>query len=291
MLIAALALLVATQQVADVPGHGRVPEGIQNGLHGPWFAIVTLVLLRLMTRFVAGARALAATAAAAIVLSVGTEALQTFTGGDPETLDVASDLVGGSAALAFMHWRQSRPALAIVVALALLTLSFGRAWLAFAVQLHRNAIFPSLVSYAAPWVGGVLESDSAVAVVQAPHDFMGESGLVLQVDLRDATWPGVGIVEPVPDWSRFDVLAVDVFVPAASASLDVTVSIRLRYADVDHVYQTWKLSPGPHRLVFHYRDRFDPERVEVTRVVVYSSRPYANRRLYIGRIALEATAH
>jgi len=80
-------------------------------------------------------------------------------------------------------------------------------------------------------------------------------------------------------------------VPPESAPIEINISIRLRNAAVDHVYRTWKLNAGAHRLVFRYRNRFDPQQVEVTRVGVYASRPYAGRRIFYGRIALETAAN
>ena len=249
---------------------------------------MTFVLHKLVASYLDGARALAATVFIAVGLSSGSEALQALTGGDPEALDVVSDLVGGSAALALVYAKStSAPRLMRTVALALLVLSFGRGWLALAVQSHRDAIFPLLVSYTTPRYGGVLSSNSTIAVVPAPADFTNESSAVLQVDLSDAAWPGIGIIEPVPSWRGYDQLAIDVLVPAESAPLEINASVRLHNAGVDHVYRSWKLGAGAHRLVFRYRNRFDPEVVDVTRVGIYASRPYAGRRVYFGRIALE----
>ena len=45
-----LLALVAAQQFLEVPGGGRLARGLENALHGPWFALVTWVLQLMFVR-------------------------------------------------------------------------------------------------------------------------------------------------------------------------------------------------------------------------------------------------
>jgi hypothetical protein len=288
----ALTILVAAQQFGDIPGAGRVAFGLQDALHGPWFALITWIVYGL-TRSWLGTRAtLWSTVATVVALAIGTESLQLLTGGDAQWSDVGSDLLGAGAALALIAGRaRTLPrVLAWFLALALITVSLTPLLTAVSVQMHRNAIFPDLVRFGAPAQRNLVDLNGPAWVVAPPPGWNRPGGPVLEVELADVTWPGFTLVEPVPDWRNFETLAVEIFVPDASAPLKVNVAIRLKGAPVDQVYRTFVLPAGPHALRIRLRDLFDPAACEVTHVVINSTREFAGRRLYVGRIALEGQA-
>ncbi|NJN50453.1 MAG: hypothetical protein HC809_00305 [Gammaproteobacteria bacterium] len=209
--------LVLVQQFAGIAGEGRVLAGLHNAAHGPWFATLTYFVHAVVRPRLTARMALAVTGLLAVLIAVGTEALQHFTGGDAQWLDVGFDLLGSAAALTFIAGQRALAAL-------ILTVSLAPAAVALTVQAHRNAQFPSLISFAAPWQGGLLETNSAIALVNTPAQWAGVEDAVLMVTFADTTWPGVTLPEPVPDWSGYRVLEVELFAPAPLA---LTVSVRL----------------------------------------------------------------
>jgi len=285
-----LIALVLLQQVGVVPGHGRVAAGLQNALHGPWFAAVTWLIHRLCSRRLASSRALIVTAVAALVFALGTEAAQFGGPRQPEWLDVGFDLLGAAAALTVLCGRAFalRRSRVWTPALLLMFIATSPFWVAAAIQMHRDAIFPRLVDIAAPWQGGLLEREADVRIVERPPQWHDVPARVLEVRLTDTEWPGIHLPEPVPDWRGFDALEVDVFVIEGAEALPLSVSIRLRGAPTDHVYRTISLTPGAHRLHLRLRELFDPECAEVTRVVVYSTRSHAGRVFLLGDVRLVA---
>ena len=283
----ALVALILLQQVTIVPMHGRLASGVSNGVHGLWFAAVTAVVYALVrTRMPAG-RALGVTAVVGIALALATEAVQIGTERAAQWQDVVFDLCGGASILLVLAARMGRVprGRAYAGAAVLLAITFLPAVAAATVQLHRNAIFPVLVDFSAWGFGGLLTSDSTLRVVPGEG-----GGAALEILLADDTWPGIHLDEPVSDWRAYDTLAVDVFVPAASAPLELHVSIRLRGGETDHVYRTFVLPAGASALRLPLRELFDPDANEVSAVVIYSRRPFAGRRLELRRVALERDA-
>jgi hypothetical protein len=280
-LVAALLLLVV-QQFAVVPGSGRLTAGLQNALHGPWFALVTFVCYAILRALRGAANTLLLAGLTAVALALATEAVQVLTGGDAEWLDVGLDLLGAAAALLVLAARErrlpSRPAYG--GAALLLLISLTPATFAIAVTWHRQAILPDLVDFSAPRFGGLLVSTSPLRVVDTPVRS-------LEITLADEDWPGVYLREPIPDWSGYEALVVDVSVPDDAAPLPLHVSIRLRSGEGDHVFRSFVLAAGPARLRLPLRELFDPGARSVAAVVVYSTREAAGRRFTIARIHLE----
>lgn len=266
--IVAVVALVVFQQFAGISGGGRVAAGLQNAAHGPWFAVVTyllhIVLVRVMDR-----PSLWFTFGVALTLAVLTEAFQLVTARDAQWLDVAFDMLGAGAAIAFIAGRSG-------IAAGLVFVSLAPAFAAVAIQLYRDALFPNLLPIEAPWRFGLLDANSPVAVTSAPPS-------MLKVTFADTTWPGVTLPEPVPDWSGYETLEVNVLAPVA---VPLTISIRLANADVDHVYRTFELAAGESTIRMPITELFDVDSVRVTSVVIYSTRPYTGYSVYLARVAL-----
>ncbi len=285
-MLAVVVVLLIVQQFAVVPGSGRIAGGLQNAAHGPWFALVTYLVWRVVRGRFSPPRALIATALVAFGLALITEALQILTGGDAQWADVAFDMLGACAALTFVAGRtQALPRVASLwTAGCLLLLTLTPAMTALAITAHRNAIFPELVALDAPFYGGLLNANSRIEVVEAPAGWQ-NPGRVLAIEFADTRWPGVSLPEPVSDWSAFAALEVELF---TEREVEMHVSVRLADAPTDHVYRTFQLRGGPARLTLPIAELFDARRARVTDVVIYSTRQYAGQTVYLGRVALVA---
>jgi hypothetical protein len=286
LLAAAVLLLLLAQQLLTVPGSGRLVGGMQNAMHGPWFAIVMWLFLTLFARVLHDWRGVAAAAVTAVMFAFGSEALQTLTGGDVQMSDAGFDLLGAAAALAFWCARQRRvprgPSYAVATVLIVATL-YPLAHAA-AVEWQRRSFLPDLVRFGAPLASALYRANSPAGVVDAPAGWL-DIHQALRIELSEQTWPGVAFDEPLDDWRAYSVLTVDAYV-TDTAPLPITVSVRLDHADVDHVYRTFDCAPGPCRIALPLTGLFDRARARVNAVVVYSQRRYAGRTLYLGRIAL-----
>jgi hypothetical protein len=283
--LGALVLLIA-QQFFDLPGSGRVVGGLQNSLHGPWFALVTWVVVITIARWTRGVATILVAAMIAVILAIGTEALQKITGGDPEWSDVGFDLIGAAAALVFRAARKSlipkRPG--FVGASLLLLATLTPLLHALAVEDHRRSIAPDLIRFGSPLNDALFRANSPVEVVPAPAGWS-VGARVLKITLGKQRWPGVYFEEPIADWRPYAALAVDVYVDG-SQPLPITISVRLDAAPVDHVYRTFECTPGPCALTLPLAGLFDRDVARVNAVVIYASRYDAGRVVYLGRVAL-----
>jgi hypothetical protein len=281
----ALVLLIA-QQFFDLPGSGRVVGGLQNALHGPWFALVTWVVVITAGRRTSGVVTIVVAAMIAVILAIGTEALQKITGGDPAWNDVGFDLVGAAAALVFRAAQTSlipkRPG--FVGASLLLLATLTPLLFAVAVEGYRRSIAPDLVRFGSPLNDALLHANSPIEVVPAPSGWS-VGGKVLEVTLAERRWPGLHLEEPITDWRPYSALAVDVYVDGEQP-LPITISVRLDDAPVDHVYRTFECRPGPCALSLPLAGLFDRAVARVNAVVIYSTRAHAGRVVYLGRVAL-----
>jgi len=286
----AVALLVA-QQVVEMPGIDRIARGLNNGLHGCWFALVTWLVLTTLETVRPGAApraTLAIAAAIAIVLALGTELVQVFTARSAGLFDAAMNLLGAGAAACF--WAARRGLLprrrGIAAAAAMIFVSLAPLSAALAVDLYRETIAPDLVRPDSPLYPMLLQSNSEVSRVPAPDDWPEYAGhRVLRVELADERWPGVVVSETLSDWTDYRTLEVDTFVPGEGA-LPLSVSVRFWRHRERHAFRTFDVAPGASRIRIELDDLFDRETMRVSDVVVYSRRWAAGRTFYLGGIRL-----
>jgi hypothetical protein len=287
---AAAALLVLLfaqqQQLIELPVSGRVGAALPDAIHGTWFACVTWIILSVVgLRFRPGV-AVALTAAIGFVIAVGTELLQSVTGGDAEIGDVFFDMVGMTAAICAWSGRKKLipRRLGLSLAVLLLVASLWPIVPPILLDRYRNSIVPDLVRFDAPQANELVSSNSVAQIVPAP-DGWSITGPVLGVTLAGEKWPGIHLNDPTPDWRRFSTLEVDAFVEGRSP-MPITISVRLDYASVDHVFKRFDCAPGPCRLQLPFTELFDPAVARVNAVVIFSERSQAGRMVYFGRIAL-----
>ena len=283
--VALLVLLFAQQQqIVEIPWSGRIATALPDAIHGSWFACVTSVVFFFVERVRQGRAAFVTTALIGVCLAVGTEVVQSMTGGDAEAGDVFFDLVGMSAALCFWAVRRRMlPSRAGYGAAAmLLAASMWPVVPAIAVERCRDTIAPELIRFDAPCVHELYSVNAPSKIVEAPQPWL-IKGPVLEVTLAGDT--SIHFDDPIPDWRPYGELQIDAFVGGTSL-LPVSVSVRLDNAPVDHVYRTIDCPPGQCKIEIPLEGFFDREVARVNAVVVYSGRAAAGRVLYIGRVAL-----
>jgi len=285
---ALLALLfVQQQQLITLPQSGRIASAVPDALHGPWFAVVTWLIALFVGRRAHGSGTIWITALLGALFAIGTEVMQKLSGGDAEWGDVACDLLGMSAALCVWAARAGQLPLRPAIGAAVLLLGLSQCPLVHAllVDRYRNSIAPELLGFDSVFARDLVSSSSKIDWVTAPPAWpIGHR--LLRVEFADDTYPGVHLDDPISDWRRYTMLAVDAYVDATQP-LPITISVRLDDAPVDHVYRTFDCAPGPCAMVLPLVGLFDRDVARVNAVVIHSGRDYAGRVVYLGRVALE----
>ncbi len=286
--IAALVVLLIAQQqqLIKLPNSGRFWAAFPDALHGTWFACVTWLVLGFVKRVALRGNVVPTTVLIGACIAVGTELIQKLTGGDAEIGDVFFDMVGMSAALLLWCAREKTVPYRFGIVTATL-LMVGSLWpiaMPIMIDRYRDSIAPQLVRFDSRYVFDLVHSGSVVALVDPPVEWAID-GRALKVTLADETWPGVWFPNPISDWRRFSELDADVFVEG-TGPMPITISIRLRGAEVDHVYHQFQCAPGPCRLQYRLDGLFDRDVARVTMVVVHSLRSQAGRTFYLGQIGL-----
>lgn len=298
-MVAALAVLIAlvvAHQVVTLGAPNVFDSTFNNALHVPLFATLTLLLARLL-RWPQWWRLLLA----ALALSAATEALQLLTARSASLQDLGVNLLGivpvvaGLEAHRWLRRHRARPLTVAAMWLAILTLLTA---LTLAAPLRvllayeqRDRAFPLLLLPEAWERSPLMESSSSARLVPAPAswpDFAGER--VLEIVFADESYPGILVRDPVADWSAFDTLVVDVWLPQGPP-LPLTAAVG--YIDRDRSSHLWRMvPPGPHRLRYPLSELLaaDESAPRISRLVLNTSRPHAGRRLLIGRVALEVAA-
>lgn len=250
LILVALFVVVATLLFMQLP----VPptfagRTIENAGHMPVFFLVTFgLLVVLRTDFkVEGVRLYAFAGLIGAALGFLSEVIQEPLARDASWEDVFSDLVGAMCALAVYalfdrRSRITRAAWLAALAVALACVAFYVAPLVrmTVAYVHRNGQFPVLADFRSPmdelWMVGygterALESDALV------------------VEFARGRWPGVSLREPVPDWSGYRTLLIDVENPeTAPLGLTVRVHDRGHWRDYsDRFNRHYELAAGERR--------------------------------------------
>jgi VanZ family protein len=200
---------------------------IENAGHLPVFFLLTMGLLIVMrTDFkVEGARLYALAGLMGVGLGFLSEVIQRPLSRDASWEDVFSDTVGAACALAVYALFDRRSSItrgtrvvALAVALGAIVFYVTPLVRMTVAYVHRNGQFPVLADFRSPiepfWTVGYGTNRSLV-------------GDALAVEFVRGPWPGVSLHEPVPDWSGYQTLLIDVENPDP-VKLGLTVRIHDR---------------------------------------------------------------
>lgn len=235
LLILLLSGLALIQQSVSFGRANRLEIALNNAAHVPWFFLITCLLWHITALFsqMHWRRHLLWVAVLALALAIGLEAVQLFTRRDADLADVGLNLLGACSALLAIRathlWRLGQVGRASVIALLvtiLSTASFIRAAEVLWIYSKRNAISPELITFSQPdfparaLMRGRWElADSPIK----PRD--NDTSPVARVTLRSQLqWPGVTLMEPIPDWNRYRTLVLHAYT-AANRSLPLEVRL------------------------------------------------------------------
>lgn len=235
--------------------------------HGPWFGLVALVVLGLLRALPrpsprSGLPAYGAAFALTVGLGVLDEWRQVFTQRTPDPGDLLRDALGAASFLLLaasldrelrrrLARSAGRRALLRLAAFALFLPVLLPAVDAARAYARRNAAFPALLGFDAPWEEAFVRTlDAELARVPPPPGWRAQaSGRVGRVTFLAERHPQLVVTEPVPDWSGYRELRFTVHSP-----LERPATLRLRV--VDETLETWRdrsdhelrIEPGPNRI-------------------------------------------
>jgi len=240
-LVAAIALLALVQFVS-LPTRPKILSVINNFAHGPVFGALALLLLGWLRPLARGRAWIAYAGAFFSATAAGSalEFMQIFTHRDASVADAVTNALGAAAALCLVASREQalrptrRPSwsrhlgLAGAVLLVVLLMPVTRALDAYATRARR---FPTIMQFASRSDMYFVElRDSEATLVSPPSMAAGaRSQRGLKIRFRGDDWPGIEDVEPVPDWTRFRRLRIDLSNPGVRPLL-----LGLRLHDIGH---------------------------------------------------------
>jgi len=309
-----LVVLLVFLAVGDAPERSMFLDALFDAGHAPLFGGVALALFGLLRARARGSsdRALRWRAfILTVTIGVVTETLQVFQGNrEPSVSDLVRDAAGAAAFLLLYRWRRPvpgrdgasmrlrRPWMAWSAGVLLLAASAANLGLTTAAYIARDRAMPTLAAFdGAWWERWFVETQDSRLTVQA-----GPRGLdaslaepLARLDLRPGTYPGVGVVEPQPDWSGYRRLVVTIF-----SDLDAPLPIAIRVHDAAHdqryedrFNRALTVAPGMNRFAIALDDiRLAPDRREmdmrrIRGVLLFVYQRTQPTHVYLGPIRLE----
>lgn len=268
---------------------------VENAGHMPLFLLGTLFVLSILRkRGIGGARLYVLAGIIGAGAGFLSEVIQRPLHRDASWEDVFADTVGVVCALAlhaaFTRRSPARPWVRITslgVALACIAIYLMPIFDMTRAYIHRNSEFPVLANFNSRvellWI---IDHGVKVRIDDGALDVLFEAN----------EFPGVSFHEPVPDWSRFKVLAIDVENTGAE-NLGLTVRVHdvghgRMYAD--RFNRNFTFAPGERRSL-----RIPLEEVrrgprnrlmnmtQISNVTVFRSRPEGSQRMRLHGMRLE----
>jgi len=231
-------VIIFTVVFGDLPGEGKYAGVLQDSCHAPAFAVLSLITLTLLARL--RPRALlvqcALTVGTMCLLACGTELLQGLIGRDAELEDAMSDVAGSLGAAGVWSYLQLRGAgragrngriLAVLLCVGVFAWWVAPLLKCGSAYWRRDAQFPVLAQFHSARDLYFLDRGGLdTRIVAAAAD---DPNTALQVTLNASRWPGIAILEPVPDWHNYHALALDLGNPGTTA-----LTLHLRVNDHQH---------------------------------------------------------
>ncbi len=298
----------------NVPERSMFWDAVLDAGHAPLFGLAALAILGIRRARASGAPGPGVRRQAFLVtvaLGAVTEVLQVFQGArEPSLSDFLRD-GAGAAAFLLLSGARSRPspavgprpvrrfrALAVPVGVLLLVAAGAHLGMTTAAYIARDHAMPTLVAFDGAWwerrfveLGdGTLTARTRPPGLEASFDQP-----LARLDLKPATYPGVGIVEPHPDWSGYRRL---VFVVVSDLDAPLPLVIRVHDAAHDQRYEdrfnlALSVAPGVNRFAIPLDDvRRAPDRREmdlrrIRGIMLFAHQLKRPARVYLGAFRLE----
>jgi hypothetical protein len=164
-------------------------------------------------------------------------------------------------------------------------------WQSRALQNYRDGLAPELVRFDEARSAQLWRSDHQAQFVPAPAAWSAYQGrTVLELTIADVEEPAWRLSEPVPDWSAYQYLIVDVY---QGDRWPLYLRVELRLSGVvglppDGRWQRgFELAEGATQLRIPLSDLPTGPGLRVLDLALVSSENYQGRKLYLGSLRLE----
>jgi hypothetical protein len=311
---AVLCGLLAFMMFGEVPDRTRFWAAVYHAGHVPLFGLVAVSVLGVLWGW--GAPLTArwpwwSAFAASVALGATTETLQIYQPGrDPSVWHFLRNVAGAASFLlvpAMVGWKPRGPvlirssrrrALAACGVAAMLAASLFNLAQTVARYGERDLSYPTLFAFDGSWWewpfielnASAITPNARPAGITVPSDEP-----LARLDLGAATFPGITLDEPFPDWSGARNLVVTVV-----SDLDAPLPMVIRVHDATHDYRTRDrfnrsllVRPGFNRFVIPLDEvRRAPEKREmdmrhIRQVILFAVRPAAATHVYLGPLRLD----
>jgi VanZ family protein len=316
LLLAAAVLISAILVFLNPPSDTMIWGAIFDGAHAPvlgMFALAVLISipsLGILRHHRRGTRYYLAFGIT-LLFGVLTEGLQYLTGGDAEPTDILRDMIGAAAFLLFAYsfehriFQRSASAFYLrsgfrMAAILIFATAYIPTFALLSDYARRNASFPTLFDFQLPWEQTFLRRSNCDVVLKPfPTESGNPSGrLAAYLTFHPATYPGIAVQEPYPDWSGYALLSFRVF-----SELQVPVAIALRIDDVHHNNEYYDrfnrgliIMPGENNISIPIAEiRTAPKQREmdikhIRRFLIFAVNPSKPFSLYLDTIQLQKPA-
>jgi hypothetical protein len=312
--ILVLVVLLLILAFGAAPERSMFMDAFFDAGHTPLFAGVALAVLGLVRVRGRGASDLACRwRAFLLTVAIGaiTEVLQVFqVDRDPSLIDFARDVAGAGALLLLLP--RHRPAygtegprpvrglpwVAWSAGALLLAVSAANLGLTTAAYVARDRAMPALARFdGAWWERWFVETQDSSLIAQARPSGLDASIAepLARLDLKPGAYPGIGIVEPHPDWTGYRALVITIV-----SDLDAPLPLALRVHDAAHdqryedrFNRALTVAPGVNRFRIALDDiRRAPDRREmdmrrIRGVLLFAYQRTQPTHVYLGPFRLE----
>lgn len=294
----------------QLPGENLLAREIHNTGHTPVFGLLALTLLglsRLTLENVMQKRYKHYLLAFILTISIGAliEYIQIFGERDADIWDLARDIAGAFAFLGLYatadrrirHGLTRGSRLVIrIISISVLAAALTPLALCSGAYIHRNAIFPKMLTFDSVWETRFLTTRNAeLSRVPAPDGFnQGERQGVGELRMFPDTYCGFRITEPCPDWSGFGYLCFDVW-----SELDSAITLMVRIDDIHHNQEyedryngSFRITPGLNHIsvdlqeVRHAPTSREMDMTAIEYIYFFTYEPKQPLTLYIDNVEL-----
>jgi len=247
ILLSCVAGVLLIIEFLRLPHDTHLWRAIHNAGHAPLSGILALALLGI-SRIALGTRIRNPITnyviAFTLTVSIGavSEILQIPQERDADIWDLVRDVAGTISFLTLYMAidpavKQTRirigwlRAALIVIAVLFFVSTLVPSALWVVADRHRESIIPDILTFESVWEEKYITViDAELVIVKPPDGFIGAgAGFVGKLIMLSATYPGMRIDEPFPDWSEYSYFRFEAY-----SELDTTVQIAVRIDDLWH---------------------------------------------------------
>ncbi|MEE9553433.1 MAG: VanZ family protein [candidate division Zixibacteria bacterium] len=308
-----MGLLIALDKL-EIAGNTYLSREIQNAGHFPFFGILSLLILGLLSQFLGKVilnRLWFYFQAFALTLLIGAlhEYSQIIGPRDADIRDLVRDAGGAVTFLAlymiydkkmmtnWRKWNRKIKPIIIIGAVSLIVSMIIPSALWGGAYLYRNQNFPTICGFESMWETKFLKTqDARLETILPPNKWKDVTDKnVGKLTFFVAEYPGFAIEEPYPDWSRHKLLNFTVF-----SELDSSVQISMGIEDLRHnndfndrFNRTFTVDPGLNKISIPLSEirkapaSRDMDMSDVRSIYLFAYKPNEEFMLYFDDFRLE----